>query len=284
MIGPSLVLKVWWSVASLTFVSAAVGVAIWFLIVRERQESAAPRVPATMWAGVLAVAVGGFGLFALTGAYPQSAFGMGNRVTIYASFAAAFALAALPLSRIAHVALAGVLVLATLGVSDHWRAWREVQDRTIAAIGANPALGSGDLGSGTIFVTGLDYSRLGPLGHIAFFTETWAADAVFALALGARKTYNVVPLTARFRVTPDGLLDTRQGAIYAIGERITVYSSETDALRIVERKDLGPYVEGLRSPPRHWIHLVNVPWLRELILRWMPQLGYLFRDKSKLPP
>jgi hypothetical protein len=284
VLGPSLVLKVWWSIASLTLASAAVGAAIWFLIVCQRQEPAAQRIPAAMWIGVLAVALGGFGIFALAGAYPQSAFGMGNRVTIYASFAVAFMLAASPLPRVVHGALAGLLVFATLGISDHWRAWRAVQDRTFAAIGANPGLGLADLGTGTIFVVGRDYSRLGPLGHIAFFTESWAADAVFALALGEKKTYKVIPLTARFRVTPDGLLDTRPGTIYPVGERIVVYLTEKDALLNLERHELAPFVERLQSPPRHWIHLVDAPMLRALILRWMPQLGYLFMDKSKLPP
>ncbi len=284
VLGPSLVLKTWWSIASLTLVSAGVGVLIWFLIVRDRPEPAAPRIPAALWAGVLAVAAGGYGIFALTGAYPQSAFGMGNRVTIYASFAVAFALAALPLPRIAHAALAGVLVFATLGVSDHWRAWRSVQDRTMAAIAANPRLGSGELGTGTVFVVGRDYSRLGPLAHIAFFTETWAADAVFKFALGEKKTFSVVPLTARFRVVPEGLQDARQGTIYPVSERIDVYLAETDSLTSVERRDLDRFVDQLQWPPRHWIHLIDVPWLRALILQWMPQLGYLFMDKSKIPP
>lgn len=237
-----------------------------------------------MWLGVLAVVVGGFGIFALTGAYPQSAFGMGNRVTIYASFAAAFALAALPLSRIAYAALAGVLLLATLGISDHWREWRGVQDRTISAIEANPHLGSGNLGNGTIFVVGREYSLLGPLAHIAFFTEAWVADAVFMLALGERKTFNVVPLTSRFRVTPAGLQDTRQSARYPIGETMVVYMAETDTLISVKQGDVARFVDRIQGPPRHWIHLVDVPWLRALILNWMPQLGYLFMDKSKLPP
>jgi hypothetical protein len=284
VLGPSLLLKVWWSIASLTLVSAAAGAAIWLLILRQPRELAAPRIPAAMWVGVLAVVLGGFGIFALTGAYPQSAFGMGNRVTIYASFAVAFALAALPLPRLAHGALAGVLVFAALGISDHWRAWRSVQDRTIAAIAANPALGPADPGSGTIFVTGRDYSRLGPIGHIAFFTEPWAVDAVFTLALGEKKTWQAVPLSARFRVTPGGLLDTRSGITYAVGERIAVYQAETDTLVNVERRDLGAFVERLQPPPRHWIHLVELPWLRDLILRWMPQLGYLFTDKSRLRP
>jgi len=92
----------------------------------------------------------------------------------------------------------------------------------------------------------------------------------------------VIPLTARFRVTPDGLLDSRPGTTYAVGQRIVVYMAETDTLMKVDRRDLGQFVERLQWPPRHWIHLVDVPWLRALILRWMPQLGYLFMDKSKL--
>jgi len=285
VIGPSFVLKVWWSVGSLTLVSALAAAAIWLLVARVRPEPAAARVPAALWLGAAAIALGGLGMFALTGAYPQSPFGLGNRVTIYASFPVALAIAALPLPRTAFAALAGLLVFATAGVADHWREWRSVQDRTIASIRKHPELGKGNDIGPVLFVVGRDYSRLGSLAHIALFTETWMADAVFKLALGDAKTYAVVPLSVRFRATAEGLLDTKHGVLYRVGDSVPVYFVERNELLPVARADLPPILAAARPPPRHWVQLVDAPWLTALILRWMPQLAYLFAgNEGKIPP
>ncbi len=285
VLGPSFALKLWWSVGSVTLVSAIVAAAIWLLAMRVRPDPVAVRLPRALWLGAAAVALGGFGMFALTGGYPQSPFGLGNRVTIYASFPVALAIAALPLPRAAYAAATALLVLATVGAADHWRAWRGVQDRTMDAIRAHPGLGRGNAIEGTLFVVGRDYSRLGRLAHVALFTETWMADAVFRLALGEHKDYAVVPLSARFRDTPGGLLDTKHGHVYRVGERASVYFVEEDALRVVARDELAAIAARARPPPRHWIQLVDAPWIGALVLRWMPQLAYLFAgNEGKIGP
>lgn len=285
VLGASLALKLWWSVGSLTLLSGIAAAVIWLVMMRARPEPAAPRIPVAMWLGAGAVALGGLGMFALTGGYPQSPFGLGNRVTIYASFPVAFAIAALPLPRAAFAAVAALLTLATAGVSDHWRGWREVQDRTIAAIRANPDLGTGNKIGPMLFVVGRDYSRLGPFAHIALFTETWMADAVFRLALREQKTYAVVPLSARFRETPQGAFDSKHGITYPLGERVSVYFAEQNEFRVLGRRELAGVIANARPPPRHWIQLVDAPWLSGLILQWMPQLAYLFAgNEGKIQP
>jgi hypothetical protein len=94
-------------------------------------------------------------MFALAvGAYPQLAFGMANRVTVHASFGAALLLTYPARRAWSAGALAALLTFSTLGLSDHWRAWRRVQDDTIAALRRDSALASGQLGTDTLFVTG----------------------------------------------------------------------------------------------------------------------------------
>jgi hypothetical protein len=39
---------------------------------------------------------------------------------------------------------------------------------------------------------------------------------------------------------------------------------------------LSTLVEHLDRPARHWIQLIEIPWLRGLILAWLPQLEYLW--------
>jgi hypothetical protein len=279
VLGPSLWLKVWWSIGSLTLLSllvAGILSAILFVTSRTTEKKAIPKV---IWLAAGAVAALGFAMFALTGFYPQSAFGVGNRVTIYASFPVALALAALARPRLAYAAIAGVLVLATLGVGDHWREWRRVQVATLEAIRATPQLGAREIAGGTLFVVGRDYSRLGPIGHVAFLSDIWVTDAVFALALGERKRFKAVALSSRFSVTPAGLVDSKHGTTYKVGEAIDVYDAARGELRTVAAQDLAQFVAAQRPPPRHWIQLVHAPWLSALIQRWMPRLRYLFPDE-----
>ncbi|HWA37689.1 MAG TPA: hypothetical protein VG873_07485 [Burkholderiales bacterium] len=275
VLGPSLWLKVWWSVGSLTLLSLLAGVVIGILLAAGRKE-AGGILPRAVWAAAGTVALLGFAMFALTGFYPQAAFGVGNRVTIYASFPVALALAALARPRWAYAAVAAVLVFATLGVADHWRDWRRVQVATLEAIRATPELGTREIAGGTLFVVGRDYSRLGPIGHVAFFSDIWVTDAVFALALGEKKRFKAVALSSRFSVTPAGLVDSKHGTTYKVGEAIDVYDAARGELRRVAAQDLAQFVAAQRPPPRHWIQLVHAPWLTAFIQRWMPRLRYLF--------
>jgi hypothetical protein len=276
VVGPSLWLKVWYSLGSLTAASAAVGAAILLAHARSAPVPAEqPLVGPPVWLAVAAVALGGFGMFALTGAYPQSAFGMGNRVAIYASFAAAFALVYLARRAWTAGALAALLIFSSLGLSDHWREWRGVQDGTIAALRSNPELAS--VGTDTLFVVGHAYSRLGPIAHIAFLAHRWITDPVFRIALGERQAFATVPLTSRFTVEPGALVDARDGTRYPVAERVLVYDAQARELRRIEIGDMPRFIAGIEMPPRHWVQLAQPGWVRELILRWMPQLGYLWR-------
>jgi len=285
--GPSLWLKLWYALGSLTLASALVGAAIIVLLAHSarvvllargaRGAGERPRVPRPLWVAVAAVALGGFGMFALTGGYPQSAFGMGNRVTVYASFAAAVVLACATRHTWSSGMLAALLVFASLGLSDHWREWRGVQDATIAAVRGDADLASGRLGTDRLFVVGHDYSRLGAIAHIAFLAHPWIADPVFRIALGRGKAFSTVPLTSRFTVEPGALVNSGDGQRYPVAGEVLVYDSQARQLRRIDLEDMPRFIATLETPKRHWIQLVEIPWIRSLILRWMPQLGYLWR-------
>jgi hypothetical protein len=276
--GPSLWLKVWYALGSLTLASALVGAAITLVLARSvSKDDERASAGAAVWLAVVAVALGGFGMFALTGAYPQSAFGMGNRVVVYASFTAAFVLAYLARRAWSAGALAALLVFASLGLSDHWRAWRGVQDATIQAVRSDADLASGSLGTDTLFVVGHAYSRLGAIAHIAFLSHRGITDPVFRIALGSRKSFEAVPLTSRFMLEPGALVDSKDGARYPVGSEVLVYDAQAGRLLRMHAGELPRFIAGLEVPTRHWIQLAQLPWVRDLILRWMPQLGYLWR-------
>lgn len=279
VLGPSVWLKIWYSVGSLALLSAVVGGVIVLALVRSTRAPAEPsRVPRVLWLGAGAVALAAFLMFALApGIYPQLAFGMVNRVTIYASFGAALLLASLARRTWSANALAALLVFATLGLSDHWRAWRAVQDDTIEALRRDASLAPRKLDTDTLFVTGNAYSRLGAMAHIDFLSQPNIADPVFRIALGEAKTFAVVPLRSRFVVEPNALVDPQDGKRYPLGASVAVYDTQAHELRRIDVADLARLIGRLETPNRHWVQLMPSPWLRDFILRWMPQFGYLRR-------
>jgi len=170
-----------------------------------------------------------------------------------------------------------LLVFAMLGLSDHWRAWRTVQDDTIEALRREASLDPGKLDTDTLFVTGNAYSRLGAMAHIDFLSQRNIADPVFRIALGERKTFMVVPLRSRFVVEANALVDPQDGARYPIAAHVPVYDTQARELGRVDVADMPRLIAGLETPNRHWVQLMPSAWLRDFILRWMPQFAYLRR-------
>jgi hypothetical protein len=271
VLGPSLWLKLWYSVSSLTLLSAAVGAAIVMALVRTaRAPAELPGVPRPLWLGAGAVVLAAFAMFALAaGTYPQLAFGMTNRVTVHASFGAALLLASLARRAWPASALAALLTFSSLGLSDHWRAWQRVQEGTIEALRRDADLASGQLGSDVLFVTGNAYSRLGPIAHIDFLSQMHIADSVFRLALGERKTFSVVPLRSEFVAEPHALVDPRSDVRYPIAANVAVYDAQAAALRRIDAADMPSLITGLDTEKRHWMYLLQSEWLRDAVRRWM---------------
>jgi len=230
-----------------------------------------------VWVGVVAVAIGGFGIFAVAGGYLQTPIGMGNRVTIYGSFTAAFFLAYLAKRFWLGMTLAAVLVFSTLGLSDHWRAWHDVEDRTITALRTDTELTSGHVDTDTLFIVGPSYSHLGPLAHIEFLSDPFLSDPVFALAIGSHKTFKTVPLKSRMIVEADAIVDPKYKLRYPVSDEIAIYDVKAHQLRRMEIKDVPRFIAGLEVPKRHWLQLVEIRWLRDLVVSWMPELAYLWR-------
>ena len=76
---------------------------------------------------------------------------------------------------------------------------------------------------------------------------------------------------------PGALVDSKDGARYPVGSEVLVYDAQAGRLLRMHAGELPRFIAGLEVPTRHWIQLAQLPWVRDLILRWMPQLGYLWR-------
>ena len=276
VIGPSFWLKVYFSLRENTgatlLVGALVVVALALVLVRAPQGDVADRSPARiLFVGLAVLTLANLGMFAVTGAYPQIAFNLGNRVTTLGTLAPACAALTLPCPRPVRAGVLIVLLFAILGLSAHWKAWQGQQADVVARMRASAALASAPTDA-PVYVSGNQYSRLGPFSHIEFLSETWALQAVVDIA--GHRHLVVRPLNRRHAVEGPDLVDTKYGMRDRLGPSVTVYDSERDRVLRLPPDGVATHVAGLREERRHWVQMIDAGPVRDVIVRLMPRLRY----------
>jgi hypothetical protein len=273
-VGPSFWLKLWYSCASITVFSLIVAGVLWFAFVKQFRGDNVT-VSRSLLAGLLSVVILALAMFALTGAYPQIVFGLGDRVTVYSSLLMAFLLAMLPIRRAGYAFVVMVFLVATLGLSDHWKQWTKVQAGVFNNISTNAeltALGKDDL----VLVKGYEFSKLGGLSHIEFLSEGWMANPIFRQALGHQPAYAVVAINHRYYINGNLLIDRKSGISTVLKPDVVVYDAERNTVSHFSVDQLAAYLTKLPAEKRHWIQLIGDGWLRHIMLMLMPRLQYLF--------
>lgn len=274
-VGPSFWLKMALALGEISAVSTLVAAGAIFLIARLPGEPKPARAPRELILGALGITFAAFALFAITGLYPQLAFNLGDRVTIFGNFLMVVAIASLPLRRPQWLMLTGIYVVVIFGVSDHWKAWQVQQQVVIQKIGANPSLRKIEPGS-VLYVTGNQYSRYGPISHIEFLSESFVAHSVVALAQHKTPVYQIFSLNPRYRFNGEFLIDRKYGNQRPVGTSIQVYESATDRLIEVPAAGINEYLEHLPVEHRTWMQFLGDGPLRRAILFLMPRLQYAF--------
>src|SRR5271156_5546332 len=122
-VGPSAWAKLYYSVVSLNVLGLVIGslaaLVLLLYVTEEKREVAPPG----LLAAALLILLGSFGMFALTGLYPQLAFSLGDRIMIYGSFFLICLFASVRLPRGVESGIVAVLVLAIVGIATHWKQW-----------------------------------------------------------------------------------------------------------------------------------------------------------------
>ena len=147
------------------------------------------------------------------------------------------------------------------------------ESHVIGNIAANKELAAYD-GTAPIYVSGNQYSKMGPFSHIEFLSEPWVVDSIFRL-LGHEKL-SVRSLNRRFVYENGAIIDKKYNYQYPVGDRILVYDSEADQLMDISAKDLNSYIKKLPDDKRHWVQLIKNEHLNSLIQKLMPRLKYAF--------
>jgi hypothetical protein len=277
-LGPSAWLKYTLSIASLgtlsAIVAAAAAVSLWRWARNSEPASLTPQTRLLAY-GTLAISLSAFAVFALTGAYPQVAFNLGDRVVIYGVlFLNALLIRYAPTRTLTVAAV--ITLIAFLGISDHWKAWNDTTQTSSAQIRTQFQTGLASQTTQTIFVSGLQYSRLGPMTHIDHFTAGYVIHEIFSLTNPGRNSLAAVSYNHRLRLQGDSLVDVKYGNRHPVGDSILVYDAGRNTLTNIAKKDIAESLAALPDEPRHWTQMLGPGLVRETILWLMPSLKYAY--------
>ena len=271
-IGPSFILKIYYSIISLSIFSFFVGSILIYLFYKFVDIKKEP-INKALLCGLLAIIPISFFIFSMTGHFPQIAFNLGNRVTIFSSFALTFCIVMFLMKnkKIATFIFA-IFIFSVLGLSDHWKSWDKNQTKVINNIKNNKELNSLSLDE-TLYVSGNQYSRLGDIAHIEFFYADFIVSNIFKIL---EKPYKTLPLNQLFYYKDGYIIDLKYNKKKRVVDHINVYDSEKDKVLKIPANKINNYIDSLPQYNRHWIQLLDEKnWIRKTTLYLMPRLNYI---------
>ncbi len=276
-IGPSAWSKLYYSIASLNLTGAVIALlvasAVIAYLVKEQRQTRNGK----LLAAAATILILSFGMFSLTGRYPQMAFSLGDRVMIYAGFFIVCVAASMSLHRYVEWAVVVILSLAIVGISTHWKDWNREVDRVAIDIRNNRDIRQLPAGA-HLYVSGHQYSLLGPYSHIDFFTADYVAQAFFKLQLGANSPLQISSFNRRLILQGNQLRDRKYGNVTDVGPSgIWLYDSQRDVVEKVDPADIKKRLDALPEDVRHWTQQVKNQRFKEFI-RWVaPSLSYAYQ-------
>jgi len=267
-IGPSFWLKIYYSLGNLSGQSFVVGLiltCLFYNFFRTKNTFFDKK----LFYAFSTVVFCAFAMYALTGNYPQIAFSLGNRVTVYGSLILSLLVVSLAsINREIASLVFAIFIFTSLGISDHWKEWHDKQATIMHNIANNRELKEINL-TEPFFVAFNLYSKLGHISHIDFFETNTVA---FRIATG--REYKVFPLSKRFYFDGVSLYNKKFGYSINVGDHIFVYDSESDRLLKIPSEEIQRYIITLPADNRHWVELVDNKFLKDLAVKLMPRLEY----------
>jgi hypothetical protein len=274
--GPSFFLKLYTSILANSVLSVLVlilFVAGYLKLIKSmNREETRTQPDIKLLSALIILTFASLGMFAITGYYPQLAFNLGNRTTIYGSLLISYLIIILPIPAKIHHAIFLIFLVAAVGISTHWKQWNQHQLHVIDNIRNNQELASYNK-TERIYVSGNQYSKLGDVSHIEFLSEHHVVQSIFKLA--GHEKLNIKTLNKRFVLENGKVFDKKYNLRYSTGKNVMVYDSDHDQLLTVPAKDLNRYINDLPEDKRHWIQFIENETINALILKLLPRLNYV---------
>lgn len=283
ILGPSFFMKIYYSILQnngFSIMLAVIFIVVYLLTSRiekketknNKKETKNNNIDRRLLITLIVLTIGSLGMFALTGLYPQMAFNLGNRVTIYGSLLVAYLIVTVPIPENIRRGIILIFFAAIVGISVHWKQWNQHQMYVIDNISTNKELASYD-GTAPIYVSGNQYSKMGPYSHIEFLSEHWVVDSIFKLA--GHEKLSARSLNKRSVYENGVIIDKKYNSEYSVGDTVMVYDSEADQLLEISAQNLNNYINKLPDDKRHWIQFIKNEYINALILKLMPRLRYV---------
>lgn len=275
MVGPSMWLKIYYSFFQLSTISWIIGALATIIFYKTYQEQKV-KFDKRLLLGLIVLMVSSFGMFAVTGRYPQLAFNMGNRTTFWGSLLFAYLIVILMASKKMRTLLFAIIIFVSFGISDHWKKWSLHQQEVIKNISNNQMLKRYE-DKEAIYVSGNQYSKYGPISHIEFMSEDWVPKSVLSLAL--QKNILALSLNKRHKYVGGYLVDTKYDKKTEIRDYINVYDSENNILLKLKINEINNYIDSLPQEKRHWIMGIDdkspiAGFIINITVKLMPRLKY----------
>ena len=185
--GFGFILKIYNSISELNTISLLIGIffltLIYFIYNKKECEGLKKSQFSTRLIITLSlIALSSMLMFSISGGYFQTPFNLGNRVMIYSSLLLSYLLVILINGKLSiPIKVIFVLIIfSIIGISNHWKSQTKQQLIVINNIKNNTILDNKN--EGILFVVGNQYSQLGKMSHIEFFSESHVAEASFRIA------------------------------------------------------------------------------------------------------
>ena len=277
-VGPSYFLKAIWSIGSLSLLSLLLACFLFIFFLNQQSSfSKISKIPKTLFAGLIAVVLLSFAMYAITGLNTHSAFNLGNRGTVYGSLLIAFMLSLIPINKKSIALISLMILLPAFGLSDHWKSWNAKQKVIVENIQSNPELLALESNS-IVLVSGNGYSKLGPFSHVEFLNTPYILDALFERQHGAKKFPRVqtTPLSPEIDYKNGHIINPHFNYKYELGDNIFLYDSENNVVTKISQDALHQLLLDREKETRHWVQLLENNQVSKIIIWFSPRLAYLF--------
>jgi len=277
LVGPSFLFKVFYSIIEnniWSIIAIIIFVLMYLKMVANKKICPHQiKIDKSLLAALTVLVIGSLAMFSITGRYPQLAFNLGNRTTLYGALLLSYLIVAAPMNRYLRQGILLLMFFSIVGVSVHWKMWNNHQIEVFHNIQRNEDLQSFNKQE-PVFVVANQYSKMGPFSHIEFLSENWVVSGLFELA--GHNEIKALALNKRFIVKENLLVDQKLQNIITIGHVVNIYDSEADKLITVSSDMLNEHIGNFPDEKRHWVQMINNETINNAILKLMPRLKYAF--------
>lgn len=253
--GPSMLLKVYYSILDISIFSMIIVAALFIFLHKYRYfvNIGNNRPDIDLIVALSLLMMFSFGMFAVAGNYPQISFNLGNRVTLWGSFLFVYLLFSLTKSnKYLYTATTLALLLSVAGASDHLKNWGRHQNNVVNNI---RNVGNFIDSNEVLFVYGSRFSELGPFSHFEFLNNQGYTRSVFFHAL-KRNDLNIFMLNSGVTSSGTIITDPKAGVSALVNDIVQVYDADKNILISMSGEDLMEIKSGMTQDKRHWIQFV----------------------------